>query len=39
LVRSCGTRSSGSSRRFIGIDVNPEYREIAEKQLQQGVLF
>jgi len=26
-------------RQFIGIEVNPEYCEIAEERLRQGVLF
>ena len=28
-----------NGRRFIGIEVNPEYVEISEKRLEQGVLF
>tara|TARA_R110000868_G_scaffold101057_1_gene278209 strand:- start:9540 stop:10343 length:804 start_codon:yes stop_codon:yes gene_type:complete len=28
-----------NGRRFIGIEINPEYVEIANKRLQQGVLF
>jgi DNA modification methylase len=28
-----------NGRQFIGIEVNPEYCEIAEERLRQGVLF
>jgi DNA modification methylase len=28
-----------NGRRFIGIEINPEYVEIANKRLEQGVLF
>ena len=38
-ARTTAKMAKHNGRQYIGIEVNPEYCEIAEERLRQGVLF